>query len=127
VLAIVAAGLLASSGCGSETKSDQATRAPSTPRAGAKAEVNPLVGTWQRVNSCESFVRTFKRAGLGKLVPESLVGAGYFKRAGEIDDANPCRGATEVAHSHFFTDTGGFGSHDEKGEQVDDGDYNPEC
>jgi hypothetical protein len=28
-----------------------------------------------------------------------------------------------LEHSHFFTDDGSFGSHDEHGEQVDDGDY----
>jgi hypothetical protein len=120
----VAIGLLALSGCGSDTKTDKATRSDPTPRATANVTVSPLVGTWQRVNSCESFVRAFRQAGLQKLAPEWLAGGGYFKRAAEIDEQNPCRGATEVEHSHFFTKDGRFGSNDQNGEQVDDGDYN---
>lgn len=110
---MVAVGLLAFSGCGSETKTNTATRTASTPPAAAKPKVSPLVGTWRRINSCE-IVRADVRAGRA---PEAraqwLVGGGYFERAAEIDDAHPCRGATEAAHSHFFTKAGGFGSYDE--------------
>jgi hypothetical protein len=119
----VAVGLLAVSGCGSETKTNEDTTSASRPAAAANVTVSPLVGTWRRVNSCESFLQALEQAGLQKLAPEWLVGGGYFKNAADIDEANPCRGATEVEHSHFFTEAGGFGSHDEKGEQVDDGDY----
>jgi hypothetical protein len=85
--------------------------------------VSPLVGTWQRVNSCASFVQAFKEAGLIELAPEWLVGAGYFTSLDQIDNTDLCKGATEVRHSHFFTANGGFGSHDETGRQVDDGNY----
>jgi hypothetical protein len=118
----LAVGLLAS-GCGSDTNTDDATRKASTPSPAAKTTVSPLIGTWRRVNSCESFVRAFRRAGLQKLAPEWLAGGGYFQSAAEVDEEKPCRGATEVEHSHFFTDDGRFGSEDENGEQVDDGDY----
>jgi hypothetical protein len=37
------------------------------------------------------------------------------------DPDNPCVGAVDVPHSHFFTASGLFGSRDSKGEQVDDG------
>lgn len=84
---------------------------------------NPLVGTWTRVNSCQAFVRAFKQAGLSDLAPDSLVGAGFFKQKRQIDAAHPCKGAREVMHSHFFTATGGFGSYDETGAQVDNGNY----
>jgi hypothetical protein len=82
-----------------------------------------IVGTWARVNSCERFVRAFKKAGLLDLAPEWLVGAGYFTSKDQIDRAHWCQGATEVEHSHFFTEAGGFGSYDETGAQVDDGTY----
>lgn len=85
--------------------------------------VSPLVGEWQRVNSCASFVQAFKEAGLIDLAPEWLVGGGYFTSLDQIDSTDLCKGATEVVHSHFFTANGGFGSHDEKGRQVDDGSY----
>lgn len=123
VAAVAALGLLALSGCGSETKPTRLRQTASMPPPAAKPTVSSLVGTWRRVNSCETFVRAFAGAGLQELAPEWLAGGGYFERAGEIDDAHPCRGATEVEHSHFFTKAGGFGSYDEKGEQVDDGDY----
>ena len=84
--------------------------------------VSPLVGNWQRVNSCASFVQAFKEAGLIDLAPEWLVG-NYFTSLDQIDNTDLCKGATEVLHSHFFTANGGFGSHDEKGRQVDDGSY----
>ena len=39
-------------------------------------------------------------------------------------EGDVCAGAQgPLEHSHFFTDDGAFGSHDEHGEQVDDGDY----
>jgi hypothetical protein len=87
-----------------------------------EAPVSPLVGTWQRVNSCASLVQAFKEAGLIDLAPEWLVG-GYFTRLDQIDNTDLCKGATEVVHSHFFTANGGFGSYDETGRQVDDGSY----
>ena len=52
----------------------QATKAP----IATKVPVSPLVGEWQRVNSCASFVQAFKEAGLIDLAPEWLVGGGYF-------------------------------------------------
>ena len=49
--------------------------------------------------------------------------AGTSSAGADIDDARPCRGATEVEHSHIFTEDGRFGSYDQNGEQVDHGDY----
>jgi hypothetical protein len=88
-----------------------------------KVPASPLVGEWQRVNSCASFVQVFKDAELMDLAPEWLVGGGYFTSLDQIDSTDLCKGAVEVLHSHFFTANGGFGSHDEKGRQVDDGRY----
>ena len=99
------------------------TLQPAPTPSATEVPASPLVGTWQRVNSCASFVQAFKEAGLIDLAPEWLVGAGYFTSLDQIDSTNLCKGATEVLHSHFFTANGGFGSHDEKGRQVDNGSY----
>jgi hypothetical protein len=101
------------------TNSPQSTSTTSA----TEVPVSPLVGAWQRVNSCASFVQAFKEAGLIDLAPEWLVGGGYFTSLDQIDSTDLCKGATEVLHSHFFTANGGFGSRDEKGRQVDDGSY----
>ena len=84
---------------------------------------NPLIGNWQRTNSCSAFVKAIRHAGLERRLNEWLVGAGYFQSANQIDPAAPCRHARNVKHSHFFTAAGGFGSRDENGNQVDDGNY----
>jgi hypothetical protein len=103
------------------TPTNTLERAPTT--SAKEVPVSPLVGTWQRVNSCASVVQAFKEAGFIDLAPEMLVGGGYFTSLDQIDNTDLCKGATEVVHSHFFTANGGFGSHDEKGRQVDDGSY----
>lgn len=141
-LTILAATALVVTACGAPT-SAPATKAPiateaaptatataptntpeSTPTTSATGvPVSPLVGTWQRVSSCASFVQAFKEAGLIDLAPEWLVGGGYFTSLDQIDKTDLCKGATEVLHSHFFTANGGFGSRDEMGRQVDDGSY----
>jgi hypothetical protein len=90
---------------------------------GARSTSNPLIGNWQRTNSCTALVKAIRHAGLDRRLREWLVGAGYFRSANQIDPAAPCTHARNVKHSHFFTGTGGFGSRDEKGNQVDDGDH----
>ena len=99
------------------------TLEPAPTTSATEAPVSPLVGEWQRVNSCASVVQAFKEVGFIDLAPEMLVGGGYFTSLDQIDSTDFCKGATEVVHSHFFTANGGFGSHDEKGRQVDDGSY----
>jgi hypothetical protein len=123
-LSLVGAVLIAFGGSASigETSRAASPTAKMTSTA-TTAGVSPLVGTWRRVNSCEAYVRALKEARLGGLVREALVSSGYVKQGRKIDLAHPCRGAKEVEHSHFFTKKGGFGSYDENGAQVDDGDY----
>jgi hypothetical protein len=94
-----------------------------TPMSATEVPVSPLVGEWQRVNSCASVVQAFKEAGFIDLAPEMLVGGGYFTSLDQIDNTDLCKGATEVVHSHFFTANAGFGSRDENSNQVDDGSY----
>jgi hypothetical protein len=91
--------------------------------SGAKTEANLLVGTWSRTNSCPALVTALNRAGLTAQVRSTLVGAGYFQRAAQVDPIHPCKGARNLKHSHFFTASGAFGSHDQNGQQVDDGNY----
>ena len=98
------------------------TPQPTPTTSATEVPVSPLVGEWQRVNSCASFVQAFKEGGLIDLAPEWLVG-NYFTSLDQIDNTDLCKGATEVVHSHFFTANGGFGSRDEMGRQVDDGSY----
>lgn len=122
-LALVVAVSIAAASC-SSGPTTQPTQPPGTPVPSAtETPVDPLVGTWNRVNDCDTFVRTLEDAGLIALAPDVLVGGGYFTGVNQIDEADLCKGATEVEHSHFFTDSGGFGSNDETGAQVDDGDY----
>jgi hypothetical protein len=120
---VLLAASIAAASCSSGDPTTATTQPPETPQSASHAPADPLVGTWERVNDCEVFVRTLKEAGLIDLAPEWLVGAGYFASANQVDTANLCGGATEVKHSHFFTELDEFGSYDETGAQVDDGDY----
>ncbi len=82
------------------------------PPIGGSPVVNPsatnaasdLVGSWHRAQTCQEMLAAFERAGLAKSHVQSLA-----------------RGPLQ--HSHFFTASGAFGSRDENGQQVDEGDY----
>jgi hypothetical protein len=101
------------------------TAAPRIPAA-----QSPLVGQWQRVNSCSQLVASLKRAGLGATVAQawlgqtSSTGESSFKPGSpKPTRARPCTGAIARTHSHCFTGSGLFGSLDWHGGQVDDGSY----
>lgn len=94
-----------------------------SPSASSRSGSRPPLGNWQRTNSCAALVANLRRAEVAGDLRDVLVGGGYFQRPGQIDPAAPCRHARNVKHSHFFTAGGGFGSRDENGNQVDDGDY----
>ena len=65
----------------------------------------------------------FDAAGLAESHLGWLQGNFFGGGAGPTE-GDVCAGAQgPLEHSHFFTDDGAFGSHDEHGEQVDDGDY----
>lgn len=118
-------------GCGSgggQAETGETTPAaavvPTDSTAATSSEAPTLVGRWERVNECQQLVNAFEDAGLAELAP-SFVGD-YFpdatpKELAQKDD--PCEGAQPFVHSHFFTDTGQFGSLTEDLEQVDDGTY----
>ena len=65
----------------------------------------------------------FTRIGLAESHPDWLAG-NFLGGSPAPTSGNVCAGAQgPFEHSHFFTADGGFGSHDENGQQVDDGDY----
>ncbi len=82
-----------------------------------------IVGSWHRAQSCEEMLAVFDTAGLAESHLGWLQG-NFFGGGPGPTEGDVCAGAQgPLEHSHFFTDDGAFGSHDEHGEQVDDGDY----
>jgi len=93
------------------------------PAAGISAGSQPpLVGTWRRVTTCSELAAALTRAGLKKWVLEFIAGNGFIPgatRPDQIKDpANPCKGAVQRKHSHFFTKSRMFGSLDWRGDPV---------
>jgi hypothetical protein len=116
--------------CGSASPATTTPAIPSpTPVASpaatpsAPAEANAIVGSWHRPQTCQEMLAAFERARLAESNREFLQG-NFFGGAAGPTTGDPCAGAAgPFEHSHFFTASGGFGSHDEKNAQVDDGDY----
>jgi hypothetical protein len=108
------------------TPIDTASPSP-TPTAKPTATPSPaeIVGEWVGVHDCARIMTLLEKAGLteflddavGSLIPTSMTSA---ELAGSKD---PCKGAVQQHHSHFFTASGAFGSKDFDGSQVDDGTY----
>jgi hypothetical protein len=133
VVPLAVGALLA--GCGGS--SDGAARpASASPRATAttstptSAATSALVGRWERTNRCDELVAALAAAGLEPLTRHawadqtSANGESSFRPGSpEPTLARPCAGAIPRLHSHFFTDTGGFGSLDWEGSPVEDGQY----
>lgn len=108
--------------CGTAGRGSTATAtgdgsdSPSAPAA-------PLVGDWQRSNSCPMLIRALREARLPELASESLVRAWFFDRDDEIDAAHPCRGAANKPIYIFFTPDGRFGAIDEDDVLVESATY----
>ena len=70
-------------------------------------------------------VEALDQEGLGALSPAMVAGNGLVpgspKQLAQKDDI--CEGAVPRGHSHFFTETGQFGSLDYNNQQVDDGTF----
>jgi hypothetical protein len=110
------------------TLSGPASRSPAAPFATTAATPSAtsavdVVGSWTRTQSCEDQLADFEAKGLAKAEGFQWVTANW------VPDPSPrtsgfCAGAIgPIPHSHFFTDDGAFGSRDENGRQVDDGNY----
>ena len=93
-------------------------------QSSVSAKSSPIVGRWQMVRTCQNVVGALQAAGLRPLAP-GVVGD-YFPNQTPRQLAkkkNLCKGAKPQIHSHFFTAEGKFGSLDQHGERVDDGNY----
>jgi hypothetical protein len=86
-----------------------------------------LVGEWQGTHDCTTIQTILADAGFAEHVSEVVVGEGLIPGVTdptELEDpTDPCRGAIQHAHYHFFTADGQFGSLDNDRNQVDDGRY----
>ena len=98
---------------------------PVGPTAVAASPPPALVGTWVGVHNCARIVGLLEAAGMESQILPTIVGNGLLPGitdpADVPDPENPCDGAIELAHSHFFRADGDFGSLDQNGQRVDDG------
>jgi hypothetical protein len=130
-VALVLAVATLAAGCGARSSSDR----PSAPSSGpvASATSTPtagLVGRWERVTTCQELVRELDQTGLGPLRAYAWLGAtsstgesSFAPGSPKPTRAHPCTGALPRVHSHFFTQSGQFGSLDWLGGQVDEDPY----
>jgi hypothetical protein len=131
---VVSAVAVVLAACGGGPQ-DAATGTPAAPLSSSAAprsaapsvEVLAIVGTWHRAQSCDEVVAAFTSAGLATSHTAWAQG-NFFGGAGTPPAERPCEGALgPLEHDHFFLgngiDDGTFGSHDQAGQQVDDGDF----
>ena len=113
----------------SPVSSPAATPSLAAPSNAAAATASPsgrtadIVGSWTRTQSCEEALAAFEAAGFPATKISEWVTQNWVPNASPRTSAF-CDGAPEaIPHSHFFRADGTFGSRDENGQQVDDGDY----
>ena len=89
-----------------------------------------LIGRWERVTTCQELVNELDKAGLAPLAPDAWRGqtsstglSSFASGSPKPTKAHPCTGALNRQHSHFFSQSGQFGSLDWLGGQVDNGPY----
>jgi len=82
------------------------------------------------VTTCQELVGELDKAGLGPLAPYAWSGqtsstglSSFAPGSPKPTQAHPCTGALSREHSHFFSQSGQFGSLDWLGGQVDNGPY----
>jgi hypothetical protein len=123
---------VATAGCTSSTHPDSSPRTSETSPSSSSAPppVAELVGRWQRITSCPELVAGLKQSGLAPLAPYAWLGQtssngvdSFANGSPRPSKAHPCAGALIRKHSHFFDQSGKFGSLDWLGGQVDDGKY----
>ena len=98
---------------------------PTQSEVASSPDVPALVGEWAGVHNCDRIAALLHDAGLDVFIRPTIVGNGLLPGVDDPEDVrdfeHPCLGAIELAHSHFFTADGLFGSRDQNGQQVDDG------
>lgn len=128
---VVGCGAPASTGAPTGQAPSAVTTVPPTvppptaplPSPSSVAITGPIIGSWHRAQTCEEMLAVFEAVGLAESHREWLAGQ-FFGGEPPPETGPVCEGAFgPLEHSHFFTATGGFGSHDEHGQQVDGGDF----
>lgn len=115
--------LVAAAGCGEDDSGSEGTETPSREATTTGAGTTELIGSWHRAQACAEMLAAFEEAGLTESHRDWLQGNFYGGKPGPTG-GDPCAGAEgPLEHDHFFTAKGGFGSHDQNGEEVDGGDY----
>jgi len=122
--------LLAGCNTATDTTEDSATISPpapdaegGSPSASASLIVSDIIGYWHRAQTCSELLPSFEAAGLAQSHSGWLQGNFYGGEEGPAT-GDLCAGAQgPLEHSHWFTETGEFGSNDQAGQQVDFGDY----
>jgi hypothetical protein len=130
--ALVALALSACGGGGQDSaKDEKVDRSARLANAFDKANINPLVGDWRRIRTCDEYVHQIKQAGLEDMVPthqdhQDLVeefGTGNAAQSHQDSD-DPCQGVNgRLPHDHIFYKDGQFASVNQNGEFVDHGHY----
>jgi hypothetical protein len=99
---------------------------PSPSASASPAAEHPIVGEWVAIHDCGKIVAMLKGAGLDEFLADAVYGnelvPGIDPATTELND-DPCDGAVERQHAHFFTADGRFGSRDFNGDTVDSGTY----
>lgn len=123
-LTLIVAATLVSVACQASTAAPTAAPAQPTGSGPSDEASSPIVGRWMQVHTCDQLVAGLEANGLGAVAP-AVVGD-FFPDASPEELAakdDLCAGATPQRHYHFFDQVGLFGSIDQHGQQVDDGNY----
>lgn len=131
LLPALVATLVLALGCGDDTDpgdtSARETSPGESPTETETGSVQPIVGEWQRVTTCQQRVKALRQSGLEEYAADHAAGDGFIPGVTDKsqlkDPDHPCADAVPMKHSHFFTEDGQFGSRDDAGMQVDDGPY----
>jgi hypothetical protein len=131
-LALVFVMATAAAGCRSSNSANSTSARSHAPVASSPTGTPAarLVGRWERVITCQELVGNLDKAGLGPLAPYAWMGqtsstgqSSFAPGSPKPTRAHPCTGAVRRTHSHFFNQSGQFGSLDWLGGQVDDDQY----
>jgi hypothetical protein len=123
----LAALALLLSGCARATGTTATTSPPDaedvSPSASAASITSEIVGYWHRAQTCEELAPAFEAAGL-TLSHRGWLQGNFYGGAEGPATGDICASAEgPLEHSHWFTEAGEFGSHDQTGQEVDSGDY----
>lgn len=119
--------MASAAGCGDDDHASGVSEAATTTETSEPSSTDvttaALLGSWHRAQTCAEMLGAFEAAGLAESHRDWLQGNFYGGEPGPTS-GDPCAGAQgPLEHDHFFTADGGFGSHDQNGEEVDSGDY----